>query len=767
MHIRILFLVFIQFAFYLAGCAQNYDEFTGPYKSWADVKKRFGAIGDGKHDDTKALQTALDSLTVQPNNYNTGKNAYTTIYLPAGTYNISATLQLKGKIGINIIGEDPAKTIVKWTGAAADTVLWANGSAYFKISRITWDANNMANMEGIGIYWKDRWNKTGSQCFASLNIEISDCEFRGKFFRAISGGTYNDSGTGMNDSEVAILRCSFYQCTNAGITIKGFNALDYWIWDCRFIECWTGVVVSSGNYHIYRSYFERSKQLDILNVDGYYTSVRGCYSTQSRGFSFDTGGSCNPFKRIFQSNTVSATSYINIHYYHLGKVTLFDNVIEKSLNKEDTSTLTYQSWCPGIYEVLSVNNRYEVSAPYKVAMPKKEIFSINDKRLDRKVIISSAAFLASQQTRPVKANRTVFEVPVNAGSKVIQSIIDQAAALQGKRPVVHFPYGSYDLSQTLEIPANSDMQITGDGNIYASVLTKGPGFPAGKPLVHVAGPTYITMRDIQIGSNSLKSESDAIVFSNIDEPAARIFIDQLYASSDNAVHLDGMDYLYVQKDNSFFSYGNRVIGGKLMQQGKGTAGLYCFGGQYAKLSVQNNGRFVAKDCWWEGADRIPLNLEGSGKITIDGFMLAPQNVDSGVSVAIGSFKGQISLLNAYLQGSVSVAPNNPDLNMLLWNIHSYHKMDPLQFTKQKVTYKGAFAGLSSQCFTGKPECQNIYSIEDKFLNISNRNQFISDMVAQDREAMPQKYTRMAGKASNVFMTRVTIGQCNTGIRFIK
>lgn len=767
MHIRILLLVFIQIIFYSLVSAQNYDEFTGPYKSWADVKKRFGAIGDGKHDDTKALQTALDSLTVQPTNYNTGKQAYTTIYLPAGTYRISATLQLKGKIGVNIIGEDPSKTIIKWTGAAADTIFWANGSAYFKISRITWDANNMANIEGIGIYWKDRWTKMGTQCFASLNIEISDCVFIGKFFKAISGGTYNDTGTGMNDSEVAILRCSFYQCQNAGITIRGFNALDYWIWDCRFVECWTGVVVSHGNYHIYRSSFEKSKQMDILNVDGYYTSVRGCYSTRSRGFSFDAGAGCNPFKRIFQANTVNLTSYINIHYYHLGKLTFFDNVIQKSLNKDDTSTLTYHSFCSGTCEVLSVNNQYEVSAPYRIATPNKQIYSINDSRLDRKKTTSAAAFLASQQSTPVKVNRSVFEVPVNAGSKVIQSIINQAAALRGKRPVVHFPYGTYVLSQPLEIPANSDMQITGDGYIYASVLTKGAGFPAGKPLVHVAGPTYITMRDMQIGDNGLKSESDGIVFSNVDEPTARIFIDQLYASSDDAMHMDGMDYLYVQKDNSFFSYGNKVSGGKLMQQGKGTAGLYCYGGQYGKLSVQNNGRFVAKDCWWEGADRIPLKLEGSGKITIDGFMLAPQNADSGVSVAVGSFKGQISFLNAYIQGSVSVSPNNPDLKMLMWNIHSYYKMDPLQFTKQKGTYKGAFAGFTSQCFTGKPECQNIYSSEDNFLNVPNRNQFISDMVRQDREAMPQKYTRLPGKASNVFMTRVTIGQLNTGIRFIK
>lgn len=116
--------------------AQSMEEFNGPFNSWANVKTRFGAKGNGIDDDTKALQRALDSLSNPGTTYNLGGSGYFVIYLPAGTYCISSTLVLKGKIGVSIIGEDPARSVIKWTGGDRDTLLWTNASAYFKISRI-------------------------------------------------------------------------------------------------------------------------------------------------------------------------------------------------------------------------------------------------------------------------------------------------------------------------------------------------------------------------------------------------------------------------------------------------------------------------------------------------------------------------------------------------------------------------------------------------------------------------------------------------------
>ena len=753
--------------------SQQGEEFSGELKSWANVKKRFGAVGDGKKDDTKALQAALDNLTVPPKDFNTGNGGYTTIYLPAGNYRISATLLLRGKIGINIIGEDPYKTTITWEGNAGQTMLWANGSAYFKISRLTWNANNKQSITGIGLKWRNKWNENASQSYASLNIEISDCSFVGKFLYGIDGGTYGGeggTGTGANDSEVTIQRCYFTDCSKAGINITGFNALDYWIWDCRFTRCNVGVSNAHGNYHAYRCFFEESTQADVLNDNGYYTSVRGCVSLNSRRFSEDLGASCNPFKRIFQGNLVKSRQGNDIHFPHIGKPVFLDNVFYNPYNTGNENVLFYKTWCPGIYEVLSVGNKYPLAQPFQITSSPKRIFSIDDLNSYKGELTGlKQQFLKSQDPWPPKVSRVIFEIPQNASFEKIQVLINQASALKGGRSIVHFGLGKYTLNKQLVIPAGSDIQLIGDGLIYSSVLKKSADFPANTALLKVNGPTDIVIRDLQIGEHDgTVNDIHAIEFTNVDQPGSTAFIDQLYSSASTSVELNGLDYLYVQKTNSFFSAGNRVYGGKLVQQGKGTAGLYAYGGQFADLTVRGNGRFVAKDCWWEGQNRTPLNITGSGSITLDGIMIAPIGADSTSVISINKFDGKISILNAYVQGGVSVTPDNPGLNLLLWNIHFYHAMNPTRFIANRSNFKGAFLGLSTQCFqSGVADCGQILSKEDKVLKVTNENAFLLDMVAQDRAAIPIRYKGKSAGKSTILLSRVSIGNSNTAVKFSK
>ncbi len=70
----------------LQARAQGRQEFTGPFSSWADVKKKFGAHGNGRDDDTRALQDAIDGLACPPTGYRTDKDGYMVLYLQAGTY---------------------------------------------------------------------------------------------------------------------------------------------------------------------------------------------------------------------------------------------------------------------------------------------------------------------------------------------------------------------------------------------------------------------------------------------------------------------------------------------------------------------------------------------------------------------------------------------------------------------------------------------------------------------------------------------------------
>lgn len=763
MLLRLLFCLLFFGSFQLS--AQNTaPEIWGPYPSWANIKTRFGARGDGKTDDTRAFQQALDSLTVSLRKFNIGKSAYTTIYIPAGRYVISQTLQLKGKLGINILGEDPDNTIIIWKGSDNDTLFWANGSAYYKIGRLTWDANGRKKLEGIGIHWKDRWDNRESQSYAALNIEISDCNFRGGFARAISGGT-SEEGTGHNDSEISIRRCQFFNCTESGIKIRGYNALDYWIWDCRFYNCYQGVYNEAGNYHLYRCYFFRSQSFDVYNSNGYYTSLRGCYSFRSGAFSGDNGSSCNPFKRIFQDNTVVGTRRTSVQFFHLGKITLLDNNFSKNPDTVATGNVDYRSWCPGSYEVLSINNRYENPHPVEMAVLKKKLMSFRDNigKLSSKP--DTTSFLKTMQRRGTKVNRVVYEVDPGANAKDIQLVIDKAT--KTRKPVaVHFPVGQYVISQPLVIPASADIQWVGDGMIYSSVIIPGRDFPKNQSMITVMGPTRFGIADIQLGQTSSNKDSVTILtFAGADQAGAQAFTDQIYSSATHTINLEKVCNLYVQNDNSFFCTGNRVIGCDNCQ-GNCTSRLASFGGQFAGIKVENNGNFVAKDCWWEGNKKLFQDISGKGNITIDGAMIAPLGADSTPSLIVNNFEGKITLANMYIQGGIKVNEPGDKLSILGWNLHFYHKMQPVVFAGGSKA-KGLFRGLTTQCFDAKnPDCNKIATVNDSRMNLANEDDFMVDMFAKDRECKPA-VIKSSSKSSLITVSRVAIGNSNKGIVFTR
>lgn len=754
--------------------AQQREEFNGPLEGWANVKTRFKAKGDGKQDDTRALQQALDSLTCWPVKFNTGDAAYTVIYLPKGRYRITNTLILRGKIGINIIGEDPVNTIIEWDGKTNDTMFWSNGSAYFKIGRISWQGNNKADLEGIGIHWKERWNDGKSRSFATLNIEISDCIFRG--LTVGIGGGFD-----WNDSEVKINRCSFHNCTRAGIHINGYNALDYWIWYCRFYECNMAVFNVNGNYHLYNSYL-RGSVVDVVNSNGYYTSIRGCFSEQSGSFSIDNGISSNPFKRVFQDNIVKQTRDLPVYYHHIGKPVFFGNRFDKT--KSDTTgrsaelkgkkvdgfmmpaVLDYASWAPTTFSVLSIGNQYFYSNPFRVItdQPKKN-YVIGD-TYGKRVTDQSADFLRNMPVTAPYVKRKIFEVPLGADAQRIQSIINEAARLKGQRPVVHFRYGIYSLDRTITIPAGADMQIVGDGMRYSTtIMASTTAAFRGSCMFKVEGPTYIEIRDIQIG-NAGRKTINGIEFSNVDQQGSRVYMDQLYSISDTTLLVNKLNYTYFEKNNSFFTDGNVIIGGNLQKAGKGSMKVHCFGGSYSKVTVRNNAKFLSKDCWWEGDVRTPIDLQGDGDITIDNTKIAPNAADSMPIVKIGRFTGNLTLMNAYVQGGMEIDPNNPGLRFLLWNTNFYYKKDIPSIIPRRLNGQVGFAGISAQCFEkGNPYCDLTRSFEDRFVNISNQNQFIDEMTLQTRQARPVPYTTLKKGITNIQLSRVSLDSYRTGLYF--
>jgi hypothetical protein len=753
----LLAVIFLCFSIDSFSQASYREEFNGPFEGWANVKTRFKAAANGIQDDTRALQAALDSLTsTERVLYNDKtKSKYLVVYLPAGTYRISQTLRLVGKMGVTFIGESPEKTIIKWYGGDNDTMFFSNRSSYIKVSRITWDANKKKNIEILGLHYKD----FAEPNFAPTSIEFSDMIFTGSPKYGISAGTFTSEGTGMMDAEVAIKRCKFFSCQSAGIWIKGYNALDYWIWDAEFNNCNIGVDCALGNYHIYQSHFNNSATADINILNALYSSVRGCYSNNAKAFSVDAGASCNAFKRIFQGNFVKGCKSVPIQYHHQGKISLLDNYFLNDNNVQ--SSVDYTSWCKGNYDILSINNNFTEANPNNL---RKDFPSMVHSIEDKKVISKTTGIPSIKPLAPFIPNvkRKIFEVPSDAGSAVIQEIINAASALKGQRSIVHFPMGTYNIDKTLKVPAGSDIQLIGEGILNASIFKKQSNSEPDFIFFKVDGPSYITIKDIQVGQDGARDKTSAFVFTNIDQPASQVRIDQIYSKSKTSIYIDQLNYTYFEKNNSFFSTGNTVIGGNKVKAGTGTSKLYCFGGQSAGVHLENNATMVAHDCWWEGGstkDFLPLNLSGNGNLTVDGALYSPSNHDSTTTINVSDFTGNICLLDMYLGGSIDVKPNSAGLKMLVWNVNYYYKKDPFFFFKQKMASKIAMLGITTQCFsTAVTKCatEDPQSLTDMSVNVSDLNAFINELTRENRKATPKPYINLKNGVSNIYISRVSV-----------
>ncbi len=289
------------------------------------------------------------------------------------------------------------------------------------------------------------------------------------------------------------------------------------------------------------------------------------------------------------------------------------------------------------------------------------------------------------------------------------------------------------------------------------------------PLLLIYGPSSVIITDLQIGTNVRdKYRPGAIQFRNIDQQGSNLILDQLYSLADTTLLLEGMNYLYVEKNNSFFSDGNYFSGGAVQQRGKGSFRINCNGGQFARLTVKNNAVFVSKDCWWEGQLRVPLEITGNGSITIDGGMIAPVSVDSTPTIIVNKFRGQLALMNMYIQGGWKVDPSNDKLDLLCWNLHFYYKMNPIDIIKHSASFRGLFVGISSQCFdNNNPDCASIKTFEPANTNITSEEDFLKEMTKELRTSSPVPTLKpSSAHNSRIYLSRVCIGEADIAIKAI-
>lgn len=231
----------------------------------------FGAVGNGVADDTAAIQAALA----------TG-NA---VYVPTGTYAISATLRLAAD-GQIFFGDgtgnasEPARTIIKWIGAAAGKMFsisngttenWQNCT----VRDMLFNGNSLANIAVeayasavAGGAWRNRFinltisgltgaNNTGFDLGSGAAPNFAhDVEITGCFVIGAARGAY---GAG---AVYRFTNTTFSLCTNAAVGLSG----SAW----SFISC---VFSQSGGFDF------TGTNIQVANFDGcwFEDSVSGIY----------------------------------------------------------------------------------------------------------------------------------------------------------------------------------------------------------------------------------------------------------------------------------------------------------------------------------------------------------------------------------------------------------------------------------------------------------------------------------------------------------
>ncbi|MDO1449806.1 glycosyl hydrolase family 28-related protein [Rhodocytophaga aerolata] len=729
-YITLLYIVSLIILYYPVS-GQSYvpnpQEFVGPFSSWVNVKTKYGAKGDGTTDDTQALQKALNEIGIG------GENNPQVLYIPPGTYLISAGLTMSNRHYISIIGEDPATTKIKWVGAVEGTMLYLNGVSYSRFTRITWDGSSKANT-AIAHKWD------GSTGFAVTHNEHADETFM-NVGHGIRGGKPH-----MMDAETSVLRCRFIRNSIAGVSIESFNALDWYIWDSYFEDCRVGVTNDpptggAGNFHVFQSIFKRSTYADISMRNTMFFSIRDNYSIGSKAFFVGEPIGQNGGPITLQNNIIlDPLDQTPIRFYNKGPITLLDNIV-RSREGQIGPVVTSEG------DLMTLGNTFTVPNPI---FGKEKWITIDDIVQTRNVINPAEPAL---QATPVKKNRKIFELPAGWVDGIFQKIVDSAAALVGQRPVIHLKPTGFAISKTIVVPSGTDIQFIGDG-FHSHISWFGP---AGEDVMRLEGADHLVLEEFTIRGN-YNQRGIGLTVKHSDQVGKQIFMQgvTVWDGKELGVSMEGFSHTNAEL-HDFNHRDNPGISVKLIGEGPSTTGRFTiYGGSSSNnmlsYDVDNGGNLMAQDIWYEShystGTNTFLNLKGTGTFSLNGAQIFASNTPD-VTIAVDNFNGKATFLGVHMNGKFVVKGEGSTTNAVAlgnqFNTQgAYSNTSPLAKS----------AMLNSRIYNnGSYPLDNIGTIDPAF---------IRNMLEQVRKNRPIYKTSVNG----LILHRVQVSQTQIGIRII-
>ena len=614
------------------------EEFVGPFPSWADVKRDYGAVGDGLADDTAAFQQGLDEI---------GTSGHPAVlYVPAGTYRITQTLLLQSRMGVSFVGEDPLTTVLQWNGAAGGVLLHVDGVLCGRVGRMTLDGQGQAESA--------IWHKQMLGLFASYESEYADM--------ILKDASYGiRAGVSGNDSSVLVLRCQFLRFNQAAISTESYNTLSWIARHCLFEDCAIGITNErqSGQCMAYENVFRRSTTADVLlgNDDGWF-SLRWNTSVGSKAF-FVVPALIGPGRNMtLQGNVViQPQDSLAVSEPDWGPLVMLDNIFQSLPQNRHGTLFTMDN-------LVSVGNTFTADgSPFSWG----RMLSLDDR------VVDPATLDVAEPELPgflPNRHRTVIEVATNSTDVEIQAAVAQADQLRGTRPVVHLAAGDYSVSHTIVIPAGSDLQLVGDG-YYQVTRLNWQGDTAG-PVLRLAGPPRATLREFSVLAND---GVKGIAVDNCDQAGARVFIQQVFTTEyprGDGIRVDRLDQTDVTLHGTApggaenFS-ALHVIGGPAQARGEATGGRVVLFGYGASVGgtndigvayrIENGGSLLVEDTWYESGQPRFVQLSDHANFTLSGGVALNSIPDHGAvdfstpTFDFENFQGKATMLTTQLGGN--------------------------------------------------------------------------------------------------------------------
>ena len=473
--------------------------------TFGNVKTTFGAVGDGVHDDTAAIQSALTMLAV--NGQSNGGNH--TVYFPPGTYLVTSTLLLNRTAGSLIMGCGSLTTLL-WGGTSGNgtRLFWSDGNTRAHFEGLSFDG---AGTCGVGL---DHDSHTLYESRV-VHRSLAFTRFTVAGIR-VGHNQYNDGGVA--SAEMTYENCLFTN-NSAGVQLCAWNDYDNFFMGCEFSYNAFGVQAFAGNVYVTLSRFMHNTISDGC-ITAHANSYRWVVSVNSTTFLTtlpgNGGGSPTKLQGVVVVGWGEAQAALPAVYMGpRGPLQVVDSIFIDPLN-ETSAALSFGGGGRGINEALLLSNASASPGPlldpdsggnisHAIATgPTNPAIRARLPHISATTQFLSTAWAAPGMTYDAVLQFGADPSGANESASALQNCVD-AANIAGRGAVCYLRSGVYTLNETLRL-CGTDWTLRGSGSGFTTILRWSSAANKSTPAVTMtvgpgagcAGATNLTIANLNL-----------------------------------------------------------------------------------------------------------------------------------------------------------------------------------------------------------------------------------------------------------------------------